>query len=57
MARVHAVHEHVVGVARDGRPYRANDPHLLRWVHVAEVDSFLAAHERYGDEPLTDAGG
>ena len=54
VARVHAVHEHVVGVAGDGRPYRANDPHLLRWVHVAEVDSFLTAHQRYGDEPLTD---
>ena len=53
VARVHEVHEHVVGVAPDGRPYRANDPHLLRWVHVAEVDSFLAAYRRYGAEPLT----
>src|SRR6187402_789369 len=50
--RVHAVHERVVGVAPDGRPYAANDPHLLRWVHVAEVDSFLAAHQRYGEAPL-----
>jgi uncharacterized protein (DUF2236 family) len=49
------VHEHVVGVASDGRPYRANDPHLLRWVHVAEVDSFLAAYARYGGEPISDA--
>jgi uncharacterized protein (DUF2236 family) len=53
--RVRTVHEHVVGVARDGRPYRADDPHLLRWVHVAEVDSFLRATARYGAEPLTDA--
>jgi len=53
--RVRAVHDHVVGVAPDGRPYAANDPHLLRWVHVAEADSFLAAYRRHGAEPLTDA--
>ncbi len=50
--RVRSVHERVVGVAGDGRPYAANDPHLLTWVHVAELDSFLAAHDRYGTEPL-----
>lgn len=55
VARVHAVHRHVTGVAPDGRPYRADDPHLLRWVHVAEVDSFLAAYRRYGGEPLSEA--
>lgn len=54
VARVRAVHEHVVGVAPDGRAYAANDPHLLRWVHVAEVDSFLAAYRRYGAEELSD---
>lgn len=55
VARVRAVHEHVVGTAPDGRSYRADDPHLLRWVHLAEVDSFLAAHGRFGDETLSDA--
>ena len=30
----------------DGTPYAASDPHLLRWVHVAEADSFLRAHQR-----------
>lgn len=50
---VHRVHERVVGTTRDGEPYAANDPHLLRWVHLAELDSFLAAHDRYGAEPLT----
>jgi uncharacterized protein (DUF2236 family) len=54
VARVRSVHRHVKGVAGDGRPYSANDPHLLRWVHVAEVDSFLRAHDRFGAEPLTD---
>ncbi|WP_277207283.1 oxygenase MpaB family protein [Isoptericola croceus] len=53
--RVRAVHERVRGRARDGRPYRASDPHLLAWVHVAEADSFLAAHQRYGERRLTPA--
>jgi uncharacterized protein (DUF2236 family) len=55
VARVRAVHERVKGVASDGRHYSANDPHLLRWVHLAEIDSFLAAHDRYGQERLTPA--
>jgi uncharacterized protein (DUF2236 family) len=41
------VHEHVNGVASDGRPYSANDPELLTFVHATEVDSFLAAYQRY----------
>lgn len=49
---VHRVHRRVVGTASDGRRYAANDPHLLAWVHLAELDSFLAAHDRYGQEPL-----
>jgi uncharacterized protein (DUF2236 family) len=53
VARVRAVHERVRGIAPDGREYAANDPHLLRWVHVAEVDSFLTAHQRHGARPLT----
>ena len=55
VARVRAVHERVKGTARDGRSYSAGDPHLLRWVHICEVDSFLAAHRVYGAEPLTRA--
>ena len=51
VARVRAVHDRVTGVAPDGRPYSANDPHLLRWVHVCEVDSFLVAYRRYGATP------
>lgn len=52
---VQRAHRHVVGVAPDGRPYSANDPHLIGWVHHAEVDSFLRAYRRYGALPLTDA--
>jgi uncharacterized protein (DUF2236 family) len=49
-AQVRTVHRRVTGRAADGRPYAANDPHLLAWVHIA--DSFLAAFRRYGSVPL-----
>lgn len=55
VARVRSVHNHVEGTASDGRRYSANDPHLLRWVHLAEIDSFLAAHDRYGEQRLSSA--
>ena len=54
--RVRGVHRRVRGVAPDGTPYEASDPHLLDWVHIAEVDSFLLAHQRYGAAPLDQAG-
>ncbi|MFB7934433.1 MULTISPECIES: oxygenase MpaB family protein [Streptomyces] len=54
--RVRAVHDTVRGTTTDGRPYSAADPHLLCWVHIAEVDSFLRAHQRYGAHPLDDEG-
>ncbi|HEX7094725.1 MAG TPA: oxygenase MpaB family protein [Acidimicrobiales bacterium] len=53
--RIRRVHDHVTGIAPDGRPYAANDPHLLGWVHLTEVDSFLGAYQRYSTAPLTDA--
>ncbi|MFB7454521.1 oxygenase MpaB family protein [Streptomyces sp. NPDC056194] len=53
---VRAVHERVRGVTAAGAAYHASDPHLLGWVHVAEVDSFLIAHQRYGAHPLDPAG-
>lgn len=56
VGRIRAVHERVRGTAPDGRSYVASDPHLLRWVHVAEIDSFLAAHQRYGLRPLDQEG-
>jgi uncharacterized protein (DUF2236 family) len=55
VAQVRAIHDRVTGTGPDGQPYQANDPHLLAWVHVAEVDSFLAAHDRYGEHPLAGA--
>ncbi|MCF7548423.1 oxygenase MpaB family protein [Pseudonocardia sp. WMMC193] len=53
--RIKSVHAVVRGTAPDGRPYSAGDPHLLEWVHVAEIDSFLRAHQRYGSRPLDQA--
>jgi len=52
---VRRVHRRVHGRAPDGRRYSANDPELLTWVHVAEVQSFLAASQRYGPRQLTSA--
>lgn len=54
--RVRGIHRRVHGIAPDGRTYRADDPHLLEWVHIAEVDSFLLAYQRYGAAPLDQDG-
>ncbi|MET8568867.1 oxygenase MpaB family protein [Streptomyces sp. NPDC004783] len=54
--RVRAVHAGVRGTTPTGEQYAASDPHLLCWVHIAEVDSFLRAHQRYGARPLDDEG-
>jgi len=53
--RVRTIHLRVRGTAPDGRAYAASDPHLLKWVHVAEIDSFLRAHQRYAATALTPA--
>lgn len=50
-ARVRGLHRKVRGTYdADGteRPYAASDPELLRWVHVAFTDSFLATHRVWG---------
>ena len=52
---VRRIHDTVTGTVDDGTPYAASDPHLLLWVHVAEIDSFLRAHQEYGAHPLTPA--
>ncbi len=50
---IRKIHTRVHGIAPDGRPYSATDPHLLRWVHVTEVDSFLRAFQAFGATTLT----
>lgn len=47
IGRVRAVHDRIEGTLPDGGVYRASDPDLLCWVHVAEVYSFLSAYRRY----------
>ena len=51
--RVRTIHEYVRGVADDGVAYRASDPRLLEWVHVAGTAMFLAAHQRFGATSLS----
>lgn len=46
--RVRRLHTRITGTTPDGVPYDATDPHLLEWVHLTEVDSFLRANQRYG---------
>ncbi|MGH3873362.1 MAG: oxygenase MpaB family protein [Pseudonocardiaceae bacterium] len=54
-ARVRAIHRTVRGIDPvTGRAYAATDPDLLRWVHAAEMASFLDAVSRSG-LPLTGA--
>ena len=53
IATVRRVHTRVTGTTSDGRRYDANDPHLLKWVHIAEADSFVRAHRRFGSVRLT----
>jgi uncharacterized protein (DUF2236 family) len=50
-ARVRGLHRRVVGsypTAEGAASYSASDPDLLRWVHVAFTDSFLATHLVWG---------
>ncbi len=55
IARVRSVHERVRGKDHRGRPYRASDPHLLEWIHLAEVWSFLQAFRAFGSGALSTA--
>jgi len=49
---VQVVHRRVRGIAPDGRPYSADDPELLTWVHAAEMYCFLEATQRFGARRL-----
>jgi len=51
--RVRAVHQAVRGRRDDSRPYEANDPELLRWVHVAEISMFLAGARAFSPQNIT----
>ena len=49
-SRVNRLHERVQGTFKQNqaqKPYRAADPNLLLWVHVAFMESFLTSHQMY----------
>ena len=54
--RVNRMHDRVKGeyqpATGETRSYRATDPDLLRWVHIAFMDSFLRSHQTYSTRPL-----
>lgn len=54
--RVNRLHDRVVGeyetAQGENRSYRAADPDLLLWVHVAFMDSFLRAHQNYSKKSI-----
>jgi uncharacterized protein (DUF2236 family) len=53
-ARVRTIHRSLRATdQRTGQTFRIDDPELLRWVHCAEVSSFLAV-VRMAGYPLTD---
>jgi uncharacterized protein (DUF2236 family) len=49
-ARVRGLHRRAgSGIEPEsGQPFRVDDPDLLRWVHVTEVESFLSTYRRCG---------
>ena len=55
IARVRRIHGQVRGTLPDGRPYSANDPAMLAWVHVTEATSFLDAWIRYAEPRMSAA--
>jgi uncharacterized protein (DUF2236 family) len=55
IAAVRTMHDRVTGVTADGRRYSASDPHLLLWVHVAEIETFLTSYQTFSPTPLSSA--
>lgn len=51
--RVNQIHSAVHGHMPDGSTYVANEPELLRWVHLGEVCSFLKAYQSFSLNPLS----
>lgn len=55
-ARVRGMHGKVKGSYTDAqgqtKHYDASDPHLLLWVHIAFMESFLRCHQTYSAIPI-----
>lgn len=54
---IQSMHRRVQGTAADGRAYSAQDPELLRWVHISLTDSMLRAYLDHGQDGAIDADG
>ncbi len=55
ITRVKAIHEQVRGTVPGGGEYRAADPWVLAWVHVAGAINFLDAWRRYAEPRMSRA--
>jgi uncharacterized protein (DUF2236 family) len=53
IGRVRAIHQQVRGTLPDGTEYRATDPWLLAWVHVAGAINFLDGWRRYAETRMS----
>lgn len=55
-SRVNGMHKKVVGSYKDPKgeefSYKASDPNLLLWVHIAFMESFLVAHQMFSYRPI-----
>lgn len=51
--KVRSIHAQVQGTLADGTSYRADDPALLAWVHVAGSLCFLDSWRRYGEPGMS----
>jgi uncharacterized protein (DUF2236 family) len=55
-SRVNRMHDRVKGEYQNAKKeitsYRAADPNLLLWVHIAFMDSFLRSHQMFSNRPL-----
>ena len=55
-SRVNRMHDRVKGEYQNAKKettsYRAADPNLLLWVHIAFMDSFLRSHQKFSRRPL-----
>src|SRR5689334_2304067 len=53
IVKVKSIHEEVAGTLPDGGEYRATDPWLLSWVHVAGAINFLDGWRRYAEPGMS----
>lgn len=51
--KVNWIHSKIHGFDLQGRPYIANEPDLIQWVHTVEVASFLQAYQHLSLSPLS----